>query len=176
VEDGDQEWPDTDEPAAGEGPAGHAGAPALIAASISRRDMDDTMGGPDTDIEIDTGATRLGVGVRRPPPGNGSRHVPEMSHLAEEEEDSASVNGDAEMGDADGERTAMRLLDARAAREASASPAAQVLSEDEGEFLAAVDAMDVVDPRAGSSAIGIGSGSEEEVHAMDATLAGKRKR
>lgn len=196
VDDVAEGWDDTDEAIL------ESASPKIaptISASISRRDADDAMnGGMETEVEADSGATRLGVGLRRGGvPGastavGGNRHLIDLSHLAEadeEDDDARSVAGDAEMMDAHGhvdpEQAAM--LHIAGVRGHSHSPGG-VLSEDEGEvFLAAVDAMDVAEPsshshRAGTSARVVSAdsaSSEGEASAMDGgdgTLAGKRKR
>lgn len=197
VDDPVEGWDDQDDgPADADAEIGTPKTAPAISASISRRDAEDLHNnGMETEVEADTGATRLGVGIRRGGgvPGiattavGGSRHVADLSHLAETDEE--GLFGDSDM--ADPEHAAM--LHIAGVRAHSASPAGPgVLSEDEGEvFLAAVDAMDVAEQtrsahhrarRAGPSAVAISpdSGSSEgegvPMDGQEATLAGKRKR
>jgi hypothetical protein len=140
-----------------------------------------TGGGAETEVEPDTGTTRLGAGMRRAV--SAQPRGADLAHLDEEDEDGArSLNGgDAEMADA--------MLDIAARGRADGGPGSGaeeqgVLSEDEGEFLAAADALETEGRsrsprRAGPSAMaGVESGSSEGDHVIgEGTLSvSKRKR
>jgi E3 ubiquitin-protein ligase DMA1/2 len=111
--------------------------------------VDAAAAGAETETEGDTSTTRINTAAMRrniSAPA-GSRHVPEMSRLHEEDEDGQD-HTDEEMGDpdtdADAERAAMLLISNGRGLELSPTGIPGITSEDEGEnFVAAMEAMDV---------------------------------
>jgi hypothetical protein len=162
-----------------------APGPGTVVGRDDRERRDDPMagGGAETEVEQDrdTGASRLGAGLRRLGSARGAG-PPDLGGVDEDDEEARSLNGGSDGARSDGDAD-MHMLDIAARGNAERAEVEHVLAEDDADgFVAAMDALDAgaaedahrraVSPaRAGPSAMVVEVDGDRE-----GTLASKRKR